>query len=40
MFNEANSVEEFILADLRKLGWQVVQGRDLRRAIDDVLLDS
>lgn len=40
MFNEANSVEEFILADLRKLGWQVVQGRDLPRAIDDVLLDS
>lgn len=40
MFNEANSVEEFVLADLRKLGWQVVQGRDLQRNIDDVLLDG
>lgn len=40
MFNEANSVEEFILSDLRSLGWQVVQGRDLDRAIDDVLLNG
>ena len=40
MFNEVNSVEEFILADLKRLGWQVVQGRDLHRAIDDVILDS
>jgi type I restriction enzyme R subunit len=40
MFNEANSVEEFILSDLRSLGWQVVQGRELVRAIDDVLLSQ
>jgi type I restriction enzyme R subunit len=40
MFNEANSVEEFVLADLKRLGWQVVQGRDLQRGIDDVLLES
>src|SRR5688572_5647709 len=40
MFNEANSVENFILADLKRLGWQVVQGRDLARAIDDVLLND
>jgi type I restriction enzyme R subunit len=40
MFNEANSVEEFVLADLKRLGWQVIQGRDLQRGIDDVLLES
>ncbi|MBI5930370.1 MAG: HsdR family type I site-specific deoxyribonuclease [Chloroflexi bacterium] len=40
MFNEANSVEEFILTDLRSLGWQVGQGRDLDRNIDDVLLNT
>lgn len=40
MFNEANSVEEFILADLKRLGWSIVQGRELVRAIDDVLLSQ
>lgn len=40
MFNEANSVEEFILGDLKRLGWSVVQGRDLDRTIDDVLLNQ
>lgn len=40
MFNEANSVEEFIVSDLKSLGWSVVQGRDLDRTIDDVLLNA
>jgi len=40
MFNEANSVEEFIVSDLKSLGWSVVHGRDLDRAIDDVLLNQ
>jgi type I restriction enzyme R subunit len=40
MFNESNSVEEFVLDDLKRLGWQVIEGRDLQRNIDDVLLDG
>jgi type I restriction enzyme R subunit len=40
MFNEANAVEDFLLARMTRQGWRYVYGANLERSTDDVMLEA
>ena len=39
MFNEDNTIEQFLTKEAREAGWEYIQASDIPRAMNDVMVE-